>query len=1232
MIKRNFHISKSARKKYNFDDSFYSLNGSLIIANSRAARYLSDKINEVRKKEGAFDQLTTAGEINALGILHEVYHYLIKHYTETENPGVIKRNIDFLKSTLSEHKLNIVLRKFIEEFPPIDVYKGKITAEKYLTSKTNDKSNKELLIEEIIILHFENINPAASRLNELFSDKVLRDNTPYKELINKTEEFFDKEKPTGFGGLHLFSMLRKPISANPYNLEEQLLFIRNEWGLVLDDLLLSKLLKGSDLIREDYKLFVKHGGGEKGTPPVPDYKGEMAKQKASYQKKDDDDTISLAEAERFTDDTDWMPKVVMIAKNIYVWMHQLSTKYGSEIKTLDQIPDEELDQLAEWNFTALWLIGIWERSSASKKIKQLTGNPEAAASAYSLYDYIIAGELGGEDAFNNLKHRAGIRGIKMASDMVPNHTGIYSKWVIEKPDYFIRSGIPPYHNYSFTGENLSEDDRVEIRIEDKYYTREDAAVVFERKDNYTGEKVYIYHGNDGTNMPWNDTAQLNLLNPEVRESLIQTIKHVAQKTPIIRFDAAMTLTQKHYQRLWYPEPGKGGAIPSRSDFSMTKKEFHKKMPKEFWREVVDTINNEMPNTLLLAEAFWLMEGYFVRTLGMHRVYNSAFMHMLMKEENNKYRKLIINTLEFNPEILKRYVNFMSNPDEETAVNQFGKGDKYFGVAVMMVTLPGLPMFGHGQIEGFAEKYGMEYKRAYYDEVTDEHLVWRHKREVFPLLKLRHLFSQVDNFELYDFIETNEKLNENVIVFSNKSGSESALVIYNNSYSSCEGRIKYSNPKSTNGKVKPPGDIAVILNFKPNPEYYYIYTDHRTQLEFLISGEEINKEGFKTKLFGYQYRICLNFREIYDETGVYKELYSNLNGRGVASIQEAILEMKMIPLHSALEEFLAPPNIRKIRNYIFESNDKKSSKQKKINSQISPSIKEGIDLLLTEMGNYNSHISSGDDKKNSLIKKLEITKDFYELWFRYKKRKTIPKWMKDADLLLPLNSVIENNTAICIYTSLLTIENIVTNNTKERIDNFDELLLDKPLTRILSQHSTEDKAWSFTLLLKSLIVFNDELGHIKIKIKSKRKNSNGELKKNRSALNKLPLSELFEDKSVSKYLNVNTFGDITYFNKENFEELIKWLYQIIVFLSFSSYNKTLLKLKNKNKKNVKSKKQVSKQNLERELMNSIKSTYLSAKNLTWLAEESGYGLTKFKNRIIKIKKKKSNKRKDEDNEI
>jgi hypothetical protein len=88
------------------------------------------------------------------------------------------------------------------------------------------------------------------------------------------------------------------------------------------------------------------------------------------------------------------------------------------------------------------------------------------------------------------------------------------------------------------------------------------------------------------------------------------------------------------------------------------------------------------------------------------------MNMLKNEENSKFRETIKNTQEFDKRILKRFVNFMNNPDEETAVAQFGKGDKYFGVCTLMATLPGLPMFGHGQIEGFEEKYGMEYRRAY----------------------------------------------------------------------------------------------------------------------------------------------------------------------------------------------------------------------------------------------------------------------------------------------------------------------------------------------------------------------------------------------------------------------------------------------------------------------------------------------------------------------------------------
>jgi glycosidase len=612
------------------------------------------------------------------------------------------------------------------------------------------------------------------------------------------------------------------------------------------------------------------------------------------------------EAEAFSRDKDWMSNLVLIAKNVHVWLDQLSRRYERHLRRLDDIPDEELDRLARWGFRGLWLIGLWERSRASQKIKQYTGNPEAVASAYSLLDYRIADDLGGEEAWKTLKERAWRRGIRLASDMVPNHMGIDSRWVIEHPHWFVQLDHPPYPWYTFGGGNLSDDGRAGIYIEDGYWERRDAAVVFKRVDHQTGEARYIYHGNDGTSMPWNDTAQLNFLLPEVREAVIRTILHVARLFPIIRFDAAMTLAKRHYQRLWFPQPGDAGAIPSRAERGMSKADFDRQMPVEFWREVVDRVAAEAPDTLLLAEAFWLMEGYFVRTLGMHRVYNSAFMNMLKMEENQKYRQTVKNVLEFSPEVLKRFVNFMNNPDERTAVEQFGKGDKYFGVCMLMVTMPGLPMFGHGQIEGFTEKYGMEYRRAYWDEPVDEHMVWRHETEIFPLMRRRNLFSGAENFALFDFVRGDGGVDENVFAYSNRAGGERALILYNNAYDRTAGTLHTSTAINT-GSVDAPAlvrrSLAEALGLDASGACYYRFHDHKTGFEYIRSGREIAERGLFATLDGYQWHAFLDWEELRDTDGRWGELERLLAGRPVPNIHVARLEMEIAAVLAPYEALL-----------------------------------------------------------------------------------------------------------------------------------------------------------------------------------------------------------------------------------------------------------------------------------------------------------------------------------------
>ncbi|HLF89715.1 MAG TPA: alpha-amylase family glycosyl hydrolase, partial [Anaerolineales bacterium] len=687
-----FHISRKARDRYKFDLSLFSTNGNVIFADFHAARLFAQRINDTRDLINFPEQAIRAGEINALGLIDEMLHLVVAQYREQTNPQVIAQAIAFLEATLTSTELDRALLRFTDEFPPLPVYTGEMNSNTYLDGATNGVSNREIALEEMLMLRIANQNPAFQPYKELFDDSPLEQGTAYPRAMAALQTFFaeqphlpaagDDPATPGRGTQSLIDYLRAPFLANPYSLADQLNFIRNRWT-VIQGRMTYRLLSSLDLIREETKP-VFHGPGP---ALVPDFLTAFIQE----------------EPENFSPDLAWMPRLVMIAKNTYVWLDQLSRRYGRAIARLDDIPDEELDTLARWGFTGLWLIGLWERSPASQRIKQMTGNPEAIASAYSLDDYAVATDLGGDEAYHTLNERARARGIRLAADMVPNHTGIVSQWVNEHPDWYVSLPVSPYPNYTFNGPNLSDDPNLGIYLEDHYFTRSDAAVVFKRVDHNTGRVDYIYHGNDGTSMPWNDTAQLNYLNPVVREAVIQKILDVARKFSVIRFDAAMTLAKKHIARLWYPEPGTGGAVPSRAGLGRTRAEFDAAMPEEFWREVVDRVAIEIPETLLLAEAFWLMEGYFVRTLGMHRVYNSAFMNMLRDEKNAEYRSVMKNTMEFDREVLRRYVNFMNNPDEETAVAQFGKGGKYFGVCTMMITMPGLPMFGHGQVEGLEEK-------------------------------------------------------------------------------------------------------------------------------------------------------------------------------------------------------------------------------------------------------------------------------------------------------------------------------------------------------------------------------------------------------------------------------------------------------------------------------------------------------------------------------------------------
>jgi pimeloyl-ACP methyl ester carboxylesterase/glycosidase len=815
------------------------------------------------------------GELLALSLLHEAAHLAIVEAARRRPENALGNAIPAVRKAVGSREADDLLRDFAVAFPGVE-------------------QPADARLEDLLLVHLANANPAAAPLRDLVDERGL----PADDL-NATIAALEDHLSTvrvdtaagadGAGGpSSLLELLREPARQSPDSLTGQLRYVREHWGWLLGDAL-AEITDRLDiaigvLAEEEHGLHVRFGAGAGGGGA-----GGGGGEAPSF-------VGAEVESERFSTDLDWMPRLVLLAKSTYVWLDQLSKQHGREIRTLDAIPDEELAAIAARGITGLWLIGLWERSKASERIKRWRGNEDAVASAYSLDDYRIADDLGGEDALADLRTRAWAHGIRMASDMVPNHMGTDSRWVIDHPERFISVDEPPFPAYRFEGRNLADDPRIEIRIEDHYWDDSDAAVVFERRDTATGERRYLYHGNDGTSFPWNDTAQLDFLKAEVREVVIQTILDVARRFPVIRFDAAMVLAKKHVERLWYPEPGSGGGIPSRAEFgAMPKATFDQLMPEEFWREVVDRVAAEAPDTLLLAEAFWLLEGYFVRTLGMHRVYNSAFMHMIRDEDNAGYRKVIRETVEFDPAILGRYVNFLTNPDEETAIEQFGTGDKYFGAATLLATLPGLPMVGHGQLEGFTEKYGMEFQRARLDETPNAGLMAHFDAQIVPLLRERQRFAGSADFRLYDVVADGGGLVEDVFAYSNGRGPERSLIAFHNRHGSTAGWIRDSVPfavKRDDGTKTTRRDVlADALELHGPADDWLRFRDRRSGLESLRSVGEIRARGLFVALGAYECLVLDNLREVVSTADApWATLAERLGGRGVPSLDAALAEL------------------------------------------------------------------------------------------------------------------------------------------------------------------------------------------------------------------------------------------------------------------------------------------------------------------------------------------------------
>src|SRR5688572_22299364 len=129
--------------------------------------------------------------------------------------------------------------------------------------------------------------------------------------------------------------------------------------------------------------------------------------------------------------TDWLPNSIVYQINTWSWIRRWSLLKEKSF-TLGELPEEAWDQLAETGASAVWLMGVWERSPKGvalslenqplmKELRQEypdLKDSEVIGSPYCVWKFVVDSRLGGESGLAHARSKLQQRGIRLILDFV----------------------------------------------------------------------------------------------------------------------------------------------------------------------------------------------------------------------------------------------------------------------------------------------------------------------------------------------------------------------------------------------------------------------------------------------------------------------------------------------------------------------------------------------------------------------------------------------------------------------------------------------------------------------------------------------------------------------------------------------------------------------------------------------------------------------------------------------
>jgi len=339
--------------------------------------------------------------------------------------------------------------------------------------------------------------------------------------------------------------------------------------------------------------------------------------------------------------------------NTRVLLTDLSRALGRPA-TLNDIPDRELDRLAQEGFDWVWFLGVWQTGVAGRRVSLENAewrrefqellpdfsDEDVCGSCFAIRSYAVHSEFGGNSALGRLRQRLNKRGIHLLLDFVPNHTAPDHPWVQQHPEYYVQGT------------------EAQLKREPQNYTR----VATPR-----GPLVLAY-GRDPYFAGWPDTLQLNYANPDLQEAMASELENIAALCDGVRCDMAMLILPDVFQRTW-------GLRPS-----------------SFWPDAIKRTRARNTGFLFMAEVYWDLE-WTLQQQGFDYTYDRL---------RDGHARPIRDHFRADLDFQRKSARFLENHDEPRAAASFTP-EVHQAAAILTFLCPGLRFFHQGQAEGFFKR-------------------------------------------------------------------------------------------------------------------------------------------------------------------------------------------------------------------------------------------------------------------------------------------------------------------------------------------------------------------------------------------------------------------------------------------------------------------------------------------------------------------------------------------------